>query len=166
MPRAGHAGALRRTRSKPASARRSYAPTEADIHQNIGYSYSRLGNHGEAIAAYQKAIELAPESAAPYAGAAAAYFAQRNWAKAEEFYRMAVARDPKNRAAWQALGDAAGEQGKSAEAIAAYRKAQELGPAGPGCWAAWAGSSTTSAICEAEAVLRDANRMNPTDVRR
>jgi len=142
-----------------------YAPAEAGIYQNIGYSHARLGKHGDAVAAYQKAIERAPDWPAPYAGAAAAYFAQRNWPKAEEYYRLTVARDPKNRAAWQALGDVAGEQGKSGEAIAHYRKALEMGPAGPGLlgnlgWQLY----RERRYAEAETVLLDANRATPTDV--
>jgi curli biogenesis system outer membrane secretion channel CsgG/tetratricopeptide (TPR) repeat protein len=141
------------------------APGEANIQQNIGYGLSRLGHHGEAIAAYQKAIELAPKWAAPYAATAASYFAQRNWARAEEYYRFAVARDPNDRAAWQALGDVTAEQGKTGEAIAAYRKALDLGPAsvellrGLG-WQLY----RERRHAEAEPWLRDANRLKPTDV--
>ncbi len=141
------------------------APTEATLYQNIGYSHSRLGNMSEAIAAYQKAIERAPDWAPPYASTAAAYFSQRDWGKAEEFYRLTVARDAKNRAAWQALGDAAGDPGKSAEAVAAYRKALEFGSPSPGLLRGLGWQlSLERRYAEAESVLLDANRSAPTDV--
>ena len=141
------------------------APAEASIFQNIGYSYSRLGNYGEAIASYQKAIDLAPDWPAPYAGTAAAYYTQQNWPKAEEFYRQTVTRDPKSRVAWQALGDAAGEQGKSADAIAHYRKALDLEPANASLmkslgWHLY----RERRYEEAETALLDASRLSPADV--
>jgi len=70
---------------------------------NLGYSHLKLGALDEAHGAYQRAAELAPESAPPYSGLGAVAMTRQDWAQAERYYRLALERDPNNAADRQAL---------------------------------------------------------------
>ncbi len=70
---------------------------------NLGYSQLKLGALGEARSAYQRAAELAPQSAPPYSGLGAVAMTQQDWVQAERYYRLALERDPSNAADRQAL---------------------------------------------------------------
>lgn len=70
---------------------------------NLGYSQLKLGALDEAGAAYQRAAELAPQSAAPYSGLGAVAMTRQDWTQAERYYRLALERDPGNAADRQAL---------------------------------------------------------------
>jgi tetratricopeptide (TPR) repeat protein len=142
-----------------------FAPRDASVLQNIGYSLFRLGKHPESIGWYQKAIDIRPDWPQPYSGIGAAQFALGNWAKAEDAYKLVVARDPMNQSAWQSLGDVAGEQDKPADSIAHYRKAQALGPANAELYRSLGWQlSKAGRLVDAEAALLEASRLNPKDV--
>jgi tetratricopeptide (TPR) repeat protein len=82
----------------------------------------------EAIAAYQKAIDLDPKSALPYNGLGTALRAQRKLPEAIAAYHKAIAIDPKLAMPYNGLGNVLLQQKRLPEAIAAYRKAIELDP--------------------------------------
>lgn len=70
---------------------------------NLGFSHLKLGALEEARSAYQRAAELAPQSAQAYSGLGAVAMIQQDWAQAEAYYRLALERDPSNAADRQAL---------------------------------------------------------------
>jgi tetratricopeptide (TPR) repeat protein len=59
-------------------------PTCSDCHYNLGVAHSNLQQYAEAEAAFQKAIELAPESGQAYTGLANLYNAQKKFDLAQQ----------------------------------------------------------------------------------
>jgi tetratricopeptide (TPR) repeat protein len=123
------------------------------IYHNLGYSLQKQGKWTEAIACYQKARELQPDSMEAEVGLANALHAQGKLPSEEqaryaainldlgnkrrqaddlkvaiEYYQQAIAMQPDWADAHYNLGLALQKQGKWTEAIACYQKARELQP--------------------------------------
>ena len=86
------------------------------------------GKHGEAEAAYRKAIALKPDYAKAHCNLGIALYYQGKPAEAEAAFRKAIALKPDYANAYYNLGIALSHQGKRVEAEAAYRKAIALKP--------------------------------------
>ncbi|NYF49962.1 tetratricopeptide repeat protein [Tunturiibacter gelidoferens] len=84
--------------------------------------------HEEAIAEYQKAIELDPKDAHAYYDWGIALDGEGKHEEASAKYRKAIELDPKDAYAYSNWGSALDGEGKYDEAIAKYRKAVELAP--------------------------------------
>jgi tetratricopeptide (TPR) repeat protein len=83
-----------------------WAPVRTRVGQMVD-SADRLaeaGSYAEAIAAYERAIELAPRETAAYLGLAHVYEAQEEWERALETLRKAVEAVPGNAEVLQNLG--------------------------------------------------------------
>jgi ribosomal protein S12 methylthiotransferase accessory factor len=72
----------------------SLDPERTDIHNLIGYCHFKRGEHAQAVAAFQRVIELDPSSAIDYANLGINLEAMGESQKAIECYRMALALDP------------------------------------------------------------------------
>ena len=123
------------------------------IYHNLGYSLHKQGKWEEAIACYQKARELQPDSIEAEVGWANTLHAQGKLSTEEqvryaainldlgnkrrqaddvkvaiEYYQQAIAMQPDLADAYYNLGLARQKQGKWDEAIACYQEARELQP--------------------------------------
>jgi tetratricopeptide (TPR) repeat protein len=101
---------------------------QAIILNGLGIVYRAQGRYEEAIAAYQRAIELDPEDAAPHNGLGIVYRAQGRHEEAIAAYQRAIALDPEDADYHNNLGIAYQHAGRYEEAIAAYQRAIELDP--------------------------------------
>jgi tetratricopeptide (TPR) repeat protein len=82
----------------------------------------------EALAAYHRALELDPKSAATHDGLGAALYNLGRPGEALAAYHRALELDPKSAVAHANLGTALLALGRPGEAMAAYRRALELDP--------------------------------------
>jgi len=85
-------------------------------------------NQVQAIAAYQKVLELDPQHAAANINLGTLYYNRQDHALAEKHYRAAIAIDPRYALAYFDLGNVLDETGRVTEAIQAYNTALQLAP--------------------------------------
>jgi ribosomal protein S12 methylthiotransferase accessory factor len=69
-------------------------PDRTDLHNLMGYCHFKRGEHEEAVAAFQRVIELDPGSAIDYANLGVNYQALGQTAKARDYYEVALRLDP------------------------------------------------------------------------
>ena len=94
----------------------------------LGNVYTDLGRYEEAIAAYQKAIELDPKFTWPWNNLGTVYDDLGRYEEAIAAYQKAIELDPQFTWPWNNLGTVYDDLGRYEEAIAAYQKAIELDP--------------------------------------
>ncbi len=82
----------------------------------------------EAIAAYEKTLELDPRHAAAHINLGTLYYNRQNYALAEKHYRQAVEIDARYALAYFDLGNVLDETGRVPEAIKSYKTALMLAP--------------------------------------
>jgi tetratricopeptide (TPR) repeat protein len=85
-------------------------------------------SHQEAIAAYEKVLELDPGHAAAHINVGTLYYNFRDFIKAEQHYRRAIEADPRYALAYFDLGNVLDETGRLEEAIRTYGTALQLAP--------------------------------------
>src|SRR5437660_95195 len=85
-------------------------------------------NQLQAIAAYQRVLELDPEHAAAHINLGTLYYNRQDYKAAEEHYRHALRIDPRYALAHFDLGNVLDETGRVAEAIETYLTAIQLAP--------------------------------------
>ncbi|MDI1343770.1 MAG: tetratricopeptide repeat protein [Pseudolabrys sp.] len=104
-------------------------PFSAGIREVDAAVLARLGRLPEAGAAYYRAAELAPQSAAQLAlQAGLAYAEAGQLVEAENAFRFAVQHDAAFARAWYNLGLLLAQKDRRPEAIDALRKAEQTGP--------------------------------------
>jgi tetratricopeptide (TPR) repeat protein len=82
----------------------------------------------QAIAAYQRVLELDPEHAAAHINLGTLHYNRQDYALSEKHYRAAIAVDARYALAYFDLGNVLDETGRVAEAIQAYNTALQLAP--------------------------------------
>ena len=82
----------------------------------------------EAMAAYQRVLELDAEHAAAHINLGTLYYNRQDYTLAEKHYRRAIAIDQRYALAYFDLGNVLDETGRVAEAIQAYNTALQLAP--------------------------------------
>ena len=82
----------------------------------------------QAIAAYQRVLELDPEHAAAHINLGTLHYNRQDFTLSEKHYRAAIAIDPRYALAYFDLGNVLDETGRVAEAIQAYNTALQLAP--------------------------------------
>ena len=85
-------------------------------------------NQLQAIAAYERVLELDPEHAAAHINLGTLYYNRQDYKAAEEHYRYALRIDPRYALAHFDLGNVLDETGRVAEAIQTYLNALQLAP--------------------------------------
>ena len=112
----------------PANSRDQRA--EADRWFHRGLELEQAGAPADQIAAaYERAIQLDPSSAASLVNLGTLHFHAHNWKEAEVFYRRAIEADPEYALAHFNLGNLHDEQGNRAKALFHYQAALRLNPA-------------------------------------
>jgi tetratricopeptide (TPR) repeat protein len=84
--------------------------------------------HGEAIAAYHRVLELAPNHAAAHINLGTLYYNRQEFGLAERHYRDAIEADPRYALAYFDLGNVLDETGRVHEAVQIYNTALQLAP--------------------------------------
>jgi tetratricopeptide (TPR) repeat protein len=82
----------------------------------------------QAIAAYQRVLELDPGHAAAHINLGTLHYNRQDYTLSEKHYRAAIAIDPRYALAYFDLGNVLDETGRVAEAIQAYNTALQLAP--------------------------------------
>ena len=82
----------------------------------------------EAIAVYEKVLELDPAHAAAHINLGTIYYNRQEYTRAEKHYRKAIEVDPRYALAYFDLGNVLDETGRVPEAISAYKTALLLAP--------------------------------------
>jgi tetratricopeptide (TPR) repeat protein len=90
--------------------------------------YRDLGRYDVAINAYQRAMELEPQWAAPFAGIGSVYRDLGRYDEASVAYIHAVELDPLNAYSYIGLGDMYVKMSRTNDAVASYQRAIELEP--------------------------------------
>jgi tetratricopeptide (TPR) repeat protein len=94
-----------------------------------GLELEHSGAPGEQIIeAYQKALELDPNSAGALVNLGTIHFNTRNWEDAERYYRQALAADPEYALAHFDLANLYDERGERIKALAHYEAALRISP--------------------------------------
>jgi tetratricopeptide (TPR) repeat protein len=82
----------------------------------------------QAIAAYQRVLELDPEHAAAHINLGTLHYNRQDYTLSEKHYRAAIEIDPRYALAYFDLGNVLDETGRVAAAIQAYTTALQLAP--------------------------------------
>lgn len=101
------------------------APKVALPVANLGSMYLAWGKRDQALGAFQKSIELEPNSVA-YDNLGTMEYEKRNFRKAREYYRRARDLDPVSDVAWRNVADCEIKLGDAGGGKAAYAKAAEI----------------------------------------
>ena len=84
--------------------------------------------HAEAIAAYHRVLDLAPDHAAAHINLGTLYYNRQEFGLAERHYRRAIEADPRYALAYFDLGNVLDETGRVQEAVQTYKAALQLAP--------------------------------------
>ena len=84
--------------------------------------------HGDAIAAYHRVLDLAPNHAAAHINLGTLYYNRQDFGLAERHYRQAIEADPRYALAYFDLGNVLDETGRVQEAVQTYKTALQLAP--------------------------------------
>lgn len=106
-----------------------FAPASAKEWNAVGNALLRVGAYERAIAAYARAIALAPQDGWSYSNLALAYCYERRYAEAIPLYQKSLELLKSNREkaiVWNRLGDAYRRLNDHERARAAYQRAAEL----------------------------------------
>lgn len=95
---------------------------------NRGNALSRMGRLDEALADYNRSIELCPWSIDPVLNRGVVYEAMGRFQEAVDDYKAIISVDSKDPAAWNNLGNAYAGLGKYEEAVQNYDRAVSLSP--------------------------------------
>ena len=109
-----------------AEANEVQSATDSDIpaaYYGLGLAYTGLEKFEDAIAAYQRAIASAPDSAYTHAALGSAYANTHRYAEALEAYKTAVALDSDDKMIHHQLGNVYSKRGEHAAAIRHQLKA-------------------------------------------
>ncbi len=139
-------------------------PREAQWYMALGDGWQAGGKPGEALAAYERAIRLRPDSLRGLLSLAAAWKAAGQPSRSAEALKRAIQLAPSDARAWYQSGMLAAEQRRTNEAIERIQKAIALDPDLPGEYTSLADIlARTGQNDRAEAALREALRIDPYD---
>ena len=122
-------------RSASASAPTSAAAADEQVSNDVAELFSRgVGleedprNQMQAIAVYERVLELDPMHAAAHINLGTLYYNRQDYTAAEDHYRKAIQIDPRYALAYFDLGNVLDETGRVADAIQTYLTALQLAP--------------------------------------
>lgn len=104
------------------------APMDARAYTLRGRAYWKTGQYDQAIAEYNKALEINPRLDLAYYGRGIAYGSKAEYDRAISDFTKAVEIDPRFALAYSLRGSAYWKTGQYDQAIADYTKALEIDP--------------------------------------
>jgi tetratricopeptide (TPR) repeat protein len=139
-------------------------PREAEWYIQLGDAWLASGEPVKAVAAYERAVLLRPQTALPLQLLAKGLRASGQAVRGAEALQQAIRLAPSDAGSWYQLSALASTLGRSREAIEKLQKAIALDPDLPGEYTTLAGLQAASRQTErAEASLREALRVDPYD---
>jgi Tfp pilus assembly protein PilF len=133
----------------------SYSADNQEIEKfwyNRALELAKLEQYEQAIAAYEKALEIDPKYHIAWYGLGNALRDLGCYSEAIAAYEKALEIDPKFHIAWYGLGNALIDLGRNTEAIAAYEKALEIDPKFHEAWNGL-GNALNHLKCYSDAIL-------------
>ena len=106
-------------------------PTERDVAELFARGIAleeEPSTQLEAIAIYEKVLQLEPRHAAAHINVGTIYYNRQEYGRAEKHYRAAIEADPRYALAYFDLGNVLDETGRVPEAIKTYQTALTLAP--------------------------------------
>ena len=116
------------TNDVPKSATNTYDSQISAAYYGLGLAYTGLEKFDDAIAAYQRAIAAAPDSAHTHAALGSAYANTHRYAEALAAYKIAVALNADDKMIHHQLGNIYSKRGEHAAAFQHQRQAIALAP--------------------------------------
>jgi tetratricopeptide (TPR) repeat protein len=101
-------------------------PSWAAPQLGLGNALRALGDRGSALLAYEKAVELAPDSPDAQVALAGLLLEARRWADSERQLRAAVTELPNDGRLHAMLGFALFQEGRRSEALCAFERSRQL----------------------------------------
>jgi predicted CXXCH cytochrome family protein len=139
-------------------------PREPEWYIQLGDAWLAGGDPLKAIAAYERATRLGPQSARALQSLARALKASGQASRSAEVLQQAIRIAPSDAGSWYQSGSLAFELGRPGEAIEKIQKAIALDPDLPGAYTTLAGMhAAIGRMDQAEAPLRDALQLDPYD---
>jgi len=139
-------------------------PREPEWYAQLGDAWLAGGDSIKAVAAYEHAIRLNPQSARGLQSLARALKASGQASRAAQALHRAIQVAPSSAGGWYQSATLASELGRTGEAIEALQKAIALDPDLPGEYTTLAGILAAAGQADrAEAALREALRIDPYD---
>ncbi len=106
-------------------------PEQSFVYTLRGLANSRMGNNGEAVVAFERAIELEPCNPTAMIGLGDVYLRLEKWNRARSHYERALGCNPFDLTAYLRLGDMALELGDVERALRAFETLMLLQPDDP-----------------------------------
>lgn len=155
-----------RKTGQPAPAPALGSELSAEEWNNKGSSLGNLGRHEEALACYDKALEILPSLAQAHFSKGVALFALGRVQEAIACYDDAIRVNPNLEQAWSNKGVALKALGRLNEAVACYDQAIKINPRYPDAWVnKGVALRATQQVAEALKCYERALHLNPNDER-
>ncbi len=106
-------------------------PDVAFIHTLKGLANSRMGNNGEAVVAFERSLDLRPDSPLALVGLGDVFFRIDKYAKARRYYEQVIGLDPFYLEPYQRMGEMALKLGDYDRAVQAYEMLVLMQPGEP-----------------------------------
>ncbi len=106
-------------------------PEVAYVHTLRGLCNSRLGNNGEAVVAYERALELNPRIPTALVGLGDVYLRLEKWSRARKYYERALGLDPFYLEPQRRLAEMALQLGDLDRAVVTCERLVQLQPDDP-----------------------------------
>lgn len=103
-------------------------PSDADIYNNIGWTYSKLEEHEKSLENYEKALKLNPNKASTYFGIGWAYSQLGNYKKSLENFEKALKLNPNDASTYHNIGWIYGKLEEYEKSLENYEEALKLNP--------------------------------------
>ena len=104
------------------------SPQDPDAHATLGLVQNAIGQHGDAIKSFERALALRPQSPDAFLGLADAYNGQGRAGEAEKMYQKVLALRPDETGAMMRYGGFCLRQGRHADAAKYFQQAAQLVP--------------------------------------